>query len=761
MKTQRTFLSLIVSTALLAPTFAIAQENQDNDESDNLEVIQVSAQKRQQSIQDVPISMSAFDSAAIEKIGATDFVGLTAAIPSINVQTGSGAFPVTYIRGIGTNDTSIGADPSVGVYVDGVYASRLGGALTDFLDVERVEVLKGPQGTLFGRNSIGGAISIITKKPTNHFEGRLGLDISSFGTILASGVVNIPISEDLLALRVYGSINTSDGWQENTLSEVKGGKRDRFNGGFKVLWQPTDDIDVNFSNTWSDIDDISTYVDNIVFQLPSPISDLTQVTDDTTVVNGNLDAFGNSANDLDPTAPVFTRDLVEHWVDVEWTISDTLSFNSLSTYRDYETFSQREYDGTEYMIAENAGATETNTTLSQEFRLSSETDKLFWVLGTSYLEEEAFLDFFLRAFDVGIPLAGTPFNGGEAFTERSTTSVDTESFAIFGDANYKLNDDMSITFGARYSKDDKTSRYLNGFHPDGIDIFGGLGLVYPAIAQFVDENGVSDPSAALATDSWTDFSPRVVFDYKRDNVLYYASVTKGYKSGAFNSFPTPDQANGLVVSPEARQPVDPESVINYEFGIKANLLDQALTLNASYYYMDYSELQVFQVNQTVTTLVNAGEAVSSGLEFDGRYVLNNEFAFIFNGTFMDTEYKEFVRSGVDFSGTDLLNSPEFSGSLILDYETQTSLGYVNAFITFTYKGDHLLANDFEQDGYSLVNANVSITTEDEAWEFAVFARNLTDKAVFTQTSDNVQSFGARGVVRNEPRAVGVTVRYNF
>lgn len=758
MNTQRKLLSTLISASLFGPALVVAQENE---ETSKIEVIQVSAQKRQQSIQDVPISMSAFNDKAIEKIGATDFVGLTAAIPSINVQTGSGAYPVTYIRGIGTNDTSIGADPSVGVYIDGVYASRLGGALTDFLDVERVEVLKGPQGTLFGRNSIGGAISIITKKPSNDFEGKVGLDISSFGTTLASGVVNIPISEDVLALRIYGSKTDSDGWQKNTLSSANGGKKDRLNAGFKVLWQPSDDIEINLSNTWSDFDDISTYVDNIEFLLPSPISDLTQVTDDNTVVNGNLDAFGNPAADLEPTAPVFTRELVEHWLDVKWSVNDNITFNSLTTYRDYDTFSKREYDGTEYMIAENAGATESNTTFSQEFRLTSETDSLFWVLGTSYLEEEAYLDFFLRAFDVGIPLAGTPFNGGQAFTERSTTSVDTESFAIFGDANYKLNKDMSITVGARYSKDDKTARYLNGFHEDGLDAFGGLGLVYPALFQFVDENGVTDPSAARATDSWTDFSPRVVFDYKNDNVLYYASVTKGYKSGAFNSFPTPDQANNLVVTPEARQSVAPESVVNYEVGFKANLLDQALTLNASYYFMDYSELQVFTVNQTVTTLVNAGEAVSSGLEFDGRYVLNDQFAFMFNGTFMDTEYKEFVNGGVDYAGTDLLNSPEFSGSLILDYEKDISIGYLNAFITYTHKGKHLLANTFEQDGYSLVNANVSITTEDEAWEFALFAKNLTDKAVFTQTSDNVRSFGARGVVRNEPRSVGVSVRYNF
>lgn len=763
MKTQKSILSLIISASLLSPAIAMAQ---DSETRDNVEVIQVSAQKRAQSIQDVPISMSAFDDKSIERIGATDFVGLTAAIPSINVQTGSGAYPVTYIRGIGTNDTSIGADPSIGVYIDGVYASRLGGALTDFLDIERVEVLKGPQGTLFGRNSIGGAISIITKKPSNDFEGKVGFDLASFGTQKASGVVNIPISQDELALRAFMSMTKSDGWQKNTVSDLVGGKKDRLNAGFKVRWQPTDDIDINFSNTWSDFDDVSTYVDNLTFGLAGALGinpdPLTSVTDDTTVVNGNLDLFGNPANNLAPTAPIFTREMTEHWVDLEWSINDTLAFNSLSTYRDYETFSMRGYDGTGYLVAENAGALETNTTLSQEFRLTSDTDDFFWVLGTSYLQEEAYLNLLLRAVDVGI-LQGIPggLNGGNPFTELSETSVDTDSFAIFGDANYKLNDAMSITVGARYSKDDKTTQYLNDSHPSGNAALGGFGLLYPIKQQFVDANGVHNPEDAILNNSWTDFSPRVVVDYKNDNILYYASVTKGYKSGAFATFPSPDAASGFTIAPDGRLPVDPEQVINYEAGIKANLLDQTLTLNASYYYMDYSELHVFQVDQAVTKLVNAGEAVSSGFEFDGRYVLTAEFAFNFNGTFMDTEYKEYVNGGVDYAGTDLLNSPKFSGSLMLDYETETSLGYVNAFLTYTYKGKHLLANDYEQDSYSLVNANVSLTTEDEAWEIALYAKNLTDEVVFTQTSDNVKNFGARGVVRNEPRTVGVSVRYNF
>ena len=224
-------------TMLVATTVAfqsIADPLQQVLDDEALEVISVTAQKRSQSIQDVPISMSAFSEDTLNNIGANDFSDLTALVPSLSVVGGSDAFPITYIRGIGTNDTSIGADPSIGVYIDGVYASRLGGALTELLDVERVEILKGPQGTLFGRNSIGGAISIITKKPSEFLEGTFRVSLANFSTQKTSAVANIPLVDDSLYAKLFGSLSKSDGWQTNTLSDQNGYQEDRANGGVKL-----------------------------------------------------------------------------------------------------------------------------------------------------------------------------------------------------------------------------------------------------------------------------------------------------------------------------------------------------------------------------------------------------------------------------------------------------------------------------------------------------------------------------------------------
>jgi iron complex outermembrane receptor protein len=464
----------MAGAGLLVCTTVFAEEKVKT--VDNVEIITVTVQKREQSIQDVPISISAFGDEAIEKLGANSFADLTVAIPNVSVQTGSGAFPVTYIRGIGTNDSSIGSDPSIGVYIDGVYASRLGGALTELLDVQRVEVLKGPQGTLFGRSSIGGAINIVTKKPTDELEGKVKFEYGSFDTIKTSGVLNVPLVDDTLFARGYVSKTTSDGWQENVLSGENGYQQDRLNAGIKLTWYLIDDVEVNLSSNWSDYDDTAGYVENLA--TPFPVSIETQILDDKKVVNGGFDVFGNPANNQSINVPKFERELQEYALDVSWSINDNMSFTSLSSYRDYTTISSREYDGTEHFIGENTHSEESNESFGQEFRLSSESDSLFWIFGVSAFKEKADLDFTLKTLDVGM-LQGAPINFGAPYAERSLTAAETDSFALFGDANYKLTEKMSVTVGFRYSKDEKSMEYNNGLHADGAALLGGFGLVVP------------------------------------------------------------------------------------------------------------------------------------------------------------------------------------------------------------------------------------------------------------------------------------------
>ena len=744
----------LVSSSSISYANTNINENQGSEEK-QVEVISVTAQMRSQSIQDVPISMSAFGEDTLDKVGADSFADLTGLVPGISIQTGTGAFPITYIRGIGTNDTTIAADPSIGVYIDGVYAARLGGALTDLLDIQRIELLKGPQGTLFGRNSIGGAISITTNKPSEFFEGSFGIEYGSFNTREASGVLNIPIIDNSLYLRAVGAVTKSDGWQENTFSEENGNQQDRKNLSLKFVWFASDDIELSLSSTFSDFDDTASYTESVSSLYPSVVD----VPNDRTSIDGNLDLFQNPNNNLPANIPIFQRELEEHWLNMNWQISAENSLKSLTTFRDYTTTSSRSYDGIEFLIGENLRSEEDSKSVSQEIRFTRDAENYFWVLGSSYFKEEAGLDFVLRALDVGA-LQGTPFNLGNPITEVSQTFVDTESWAIFTDINVKLHQDISLTLGARYSDDRKTIEYANGLQENGAIAFGGLGITFPTPPQFVDEEGNIDPSATNQSDSWTDFSPRIVLDYKVGNTLYYASVTRGYKSGAFNSFPSPS-AN-LLVFPAARNSVAPEEVTNYEVGFKSSLLDRNLILNGSFYSMDYDELQVFETASGVVQLANAGEAKSRGFELDGRYAISGKFGLNFNASWMDAEYVDYQVGSIDYSGTPLLFTPKFSGSVSLDYVTPFgNLGDMNAFITYSYKGDHLLDEEYEQEAYALINAQLRFISSDGDWEVAIHGNNLTDEVFFVALSDNVASLGATGAFRNVPRNYNVSFKYRF
>ncbi len=757
------------TTTLAASLLACAISSVTHAQSDRweMEEIVVTAQKRAQSSQDVPIALSAFSSDTLKQIGATDFRGLTKMTPGFSVAGGSDAFPRSYIRGIGSNDTGVGVDPSVGVYIDGIYASRNGGALTDLMDVARVEILKGPQGTLFGRNSIGGAISIVTEKPSEELEGEVSTEVGSYNNRVAKGIINVPLIDDTLYMRASGNIQKRDGWQENILGGADGYDRDRATGRLKFTWLPTDTVEVNFANSWSRYDETSGYTDNLSFALPFPLNSKTSDINDKKVVSGGQNLFGNTALDADPLEPRLERSLRDHSVTVDWDISDSLSLSSLSSYRTYSTFSSSDYDGTEYYLLNNEGSTEFNETISQEFRLNGSTESFEWFVGASVTHERNALDFKLGFADFG-PLSAdlgyAPINGGLNFSETTHVDTSTDSIAVYGDTTWHLTDRLNITFGARYSEDEKEIEWDAPLvQADGAVAFGGAGFSLPGLIQFVDANGNFDASQAKRDDNWNDFSPRFVVDYAlADDAMIYASISKGYKSGGFNSTPNPDLTSGLAVTPEATASVDPEEVVNYEIGIKSTWFDNRLMVNASTFSLSYDDLQVRQINGTVVQLANAGKASNEGLELELRYQLTQDLTVLANATWMDAEYDEYSANGQDLAGTPLLFSPDFAGSIALDHSYQLeNIGELRSYISYSYKGDHLYQEGFEQDSYGFVDVRVSLLTDDESWEVAIFANNLTDETYISNYIGQVSSFSVIGVYRNTPKTLGASLSYKF
>lgn len=756
------FAASLLTTAI--GTFAHAQ-----DDTWVLEEIIVTAQKRAQSSQDVPIALSAFSSDMLRQVGATDFKDLTKMTPGFSVAGGSDAFPRSYIRGIGSNDTGVGVDPSVGVYIDGVYASRNGGALTDLMDVAGVEILKGPQGTLFGRNSIGGAISITTEKPSDEFTGEMGVEVGSYNNRIAKGIVNIPLIDDTLYMRASGNIQKRDGWQENILGGADGYDRDRASGRLKFTWLPSDSVEVNFANSWSRYDETSGYVDNLEYALNAvnPISTDTSDINDQSVVSGSRSLLG-LAPDEAPLEPRLERGLRDHSVSVDWDINDNLSFTSLSSYRTFSTFSASDYDGTEYLLLNNEGSTEFNETISQEFRLNGSSDSLDWFVGLSGTHERNALDFKLRFSDFGPLFAGfgnAPINGGQNFSETTHVDTRTDSLAIYGDATWQVTDRLNLTFGARYSEDEKEIEWGAPLaQADGASGLGGAGFTLPSRGQFVDAALNPDASLTKREDEWNNFSPRLVVDYAlTDDAMIYASITKGYKSGGFNSTPSPDLGLGLAITPTATASVDPEEVVNYEVGVKSTWLDNRLVVNASVFSLSYDDLQVRQFVGTTVQLANAGKASNEGLELEVHYQISQNLMLLANATWMNAEYDEYLSDDLgDLAGTPLLFSPDYAGSIALDHSYQIdSVGELRSFISYAYQGDHLYQEGFEQESYGLVDARVSLLTEGEQWEVAIFGNNLTDEAYVNNYSGQVSSFGVVGVYRNTPKTLGASVSYKF
>ncbi len=754
-----------LTLTLLASAISTTVSAQSNLDDWAIEEVVVTAQKRAQSAQDVPIALSAFDADMIKQSGATDFKGLTKMTPGFSVSGGSDAFPRSYIRGIGSNDTAVGVDPSVGVYIDGVYASRNGGALTDLMDVARVEVLKGPQGTLFGRNSIGGAISITTNKPTDELSGEVSMEVGSYNNRVAKGLINIPLIEDSLFVRASVNIQKRDGWQENLLDTEDGFNRDRASGRLQLTWLPSDDVEVNFANSWSRYDEVSGYTDNLTYALGgiASLNPKSSVTDDKKAVNGSQDLFGNPANDRAAIEPKLERNLRDHVLTVNWDINEDLSFSSLSSYRTYTTASSSDYDGTEFLILNNKGSVEFNETISQEFRLNGSSESLDWFVGASATRERNELDFTLEFMDIGL-LLGSPLNGAAPFLETSHTNSSTDSYAIYGDLTWQATDRLNVTVGGRYSEDNKDIEWKNPYlQPNGASGLGGLGYVLTSLSQFVDADGNPDVSQAKRDDKWSDFSPRLVLDYSlTEDAMLYASVSKGFKSGGFNSTPSPDSTNGLRIVPAATESVDPEEVLNYEVGIKSTWLDNRLMVNASVFSLDYDDLQVRQINGTVVQIANAGKASNQGLELEVKYQITQDLMLMANGTWMDAEYEEYVDGGVDYAGEPLLFSPDFSGSIALDHSYHIDgLGELRSFISYSYKDKHLLHELYEQDSYELVDARVSLLTEDEAWEVSVFGSNLTDEVYATNWVGQTGTFGVTSIYRNTPKMFGASIGYKF
>jgi iron complex outermembrane receptor protein len=707
---QRLANTLAISFALaLGSSVAYAQDGEI------LEEITVTAEKREASIQDVPISISAITGDTIEDMAIDDVMDLYVQTPGISFSRAGGEAQV-YIRGIGTDAFGVTIDPSVAIHMDGVYLGRPQMGLTQFLDVERVEILKGPQGTLYGRNATGGAINVISRKPSADRDGYLTLGIGSWQRQELKAATNVGLGNSWNA-RFAGRFLADDGFTD----DVEAGGSDEIDD------QNLRTLRATFASDSGGRVDATIIADYTKFKSGNrsskPLDGLSFA-----VVNGaEPQEFDETRNNLSTYHDWDTSGLT---VTIDFELSDAVSLTSVTGWRDYTSDFFFNTDGTEIEVTRSYFAYESEQ-LSQELRLSSTTDNaLSWMVGAYYMDED-------KEGALGLGRNTHPFFGQVSFIIPNVD--ETEAFALFGELNYQFSDTLAGTLGVRYSDEEKTD-------------FTSVGAIFGDFTGLESGGNIVQFFTRSETKSWDDVSPRVVLTYTPDDdTMIYGSVTQGFKSGGWNAF-------------DGSPAFDPEEVTSFEVGIKTDLMDGKVRLNASVFSYDYKDLQVstFQNGLTVTT--NAADAEVWGAEIEVWARPSDNFLLNASLGYLSAEYQDFqsaygrcpadatpaelaggcmgVGAGqtrvVQLKGNTLQNAPEFKANVNGTYTIDLSGGArVDVFAQLAHQSElfHTQFNDalIGQDDVTLLDARVAWTSADDQYTLALYGKNLTDEEYFQNT----------------------------
>jgi len=736
-------------------------------ESFGLGEVIVTAQKRQQSLQDVPLSVSAFSGEFLQESRLGDMRGLVDFTPGFSGRTEDGFTDALAMRGIATNDFGIGGDPSVAVFVDGVWSGRTGGVTTAFYDIERAEVVKGPQGTLFGRNAIAGAVSIITNKPVNNFEADTELTLADYDHVEASATINVPLNERwYLRGSVYGLSN--NGFLANTQGGDDLGFHDVASTRMALRYAG-DALDAVFVASYEDREQ-----DPSIYWVPAAGLPVDRVATD--LGDGGFDK----------------SDVFEMRANLEWSLANDYTLTSITGFKSFKFDYLEDYDGGPTQVNDYRQLNEVDY-LSQELRLVSPGDsRLTWFAGASVYREkiDGFFEFIYDeddlcravgitdAPDFGGPVAGCDDLNFEAYwgadidpadlltdkSESSFVNVDSEGWAVYGDFTFDLRDNLALTVGARYTYDEKKiqSRVL--------DSGGALGNNFNY--EFYTDGFVSDKA------DWSDFTPRLTLSFDAtDDVTLYLNAAKGYKSGGFATFGF-DLHGGVVdvngAAPPGTTPVvfNPEQVDSFEIGAKTRLLENTLQLNASLFYFTYTDLQLVYFDTGSSLVANVGEARGQGLEADLRWVPNANWDVFMGLSLLDTKITdatdiEALGACGACAGNNLPFAPEVSSFAIVTYRRPFASGEMYLTTEHVYRDEMFGGPDNIRDAavesWSEVNFRLGYRSDSDWWT-TLWIENAFSEEYFERGWENADADNQFGYgLFNElvwparPRTVGVTV----
>lgn len=757
MKTSRKLLSVSIVAASLGSTVPA--------QSQMLEEVIVTAQKRQESLQDTPIAISAVTSEALIASGINSQIDLPKIVPnlSFNVVT---TFASPYLRGVGTSFALPGLENSVPVYFDDAYLPRASSGLFSFGDIERIEVVKGPQGTLYGRNATGGAIRVITKAPKNEFEASASVLSGTNDRLAFEGMVNVPVG-DSGGLRLNYRHDENDGYIRNISPGATQGRLADRNEDLltaRLLLNPTERLTVNVSADYSWKDDSEGRgFRNLFPGAPEQIG---------AAVGGCVaQGFFDVCSDLSNPANVFSDDVIgthensgmSFRLDYDANIG---TFSSITTYRRAEEVKNNgDLDATGALFQHGAANGDTQQ-VTQEFQLTSGgSGPLSYIAGLYYLNETAEYAYYISGMSID-GLIGFP---GAAFGAES--EVQTQSFAPYFQLDYDLSDDWTLTLGARYTWEEKTL--------ERNDIYAGTLGANGFVDMVLSETPVTAPDL-----SFERFTPKVTLSYQAsDELMMYVTYANGFKSGGFS---TP--AFGAVDS------VDEELLNDIEGGIKYET--DRLRLNLAAYYYIYEDLQVQLVDsQTGASRVqNSGEANLTGIEFDLTWVPMADFELGAGAAYSHARFDKFEGDvffpcsslptnapdisvgacaaqgglgltavpGLNLENNSLPNAPDFSGYVRANY--RADLGRTMGSMTFSgilsYRSEAYFdaGNRFEDESREDLSVRVEWRSPDENYWVAAFGTNLTD----TERYMSITPQGTGGfTVARPPRQLFIQAGVNF
>ncbi|WP_193161749.1 TonB-dependent receptor [Microbulbifer hainanensis] len=711
------------------------------DQQSVLEEVTVTAQKRQQSLQDVSVAVSAFSGDAIEKMGFEEGLDITQQVPNMNFFAifGEASSPSVSLRGISLVNFSDSWESPVSIYVDDVYRGNPAGSAIQLFDLERVEVLRGPQGTLYGRNTTGGLVHYVSRKPTEDFAASASASFGSYAERIVEGMVSGPLSESVRG-RVAVKSTQNDGWQTNTVTDEKLNDTDNFgyraqldfdltdNGGLllNVHGSSADQQSVGFAHMgYLESSEAGAATCSIPRIQAGQCTSASFAMTGAEAVNGHYDpehVASGAAGGLGTTIDTFGSSATLNWD------FDSFSLTSITAYEELDKFLQDDGDGTAVVYFDEQYAVDAEQ-YTQELRLNGSGENTTWVTGFYYYKD-----------DRGLVTESPTTADWDALGlwHREWVALDTESWALFGQVEYDLNPELTLVSGLRYTDENRDFAQISG-------------------PSFYEPLTVSDDLSESAT------TGRLGLDWRPDEVtLAYASLSTGFKSGGFSG--------SYNASLQATRPVRSEDITNFELGIKTTLADRFRVNAAAFNYtIEGYQAQVFLTVADGSVITNAGDVTGTGAEIEVTAPITDNFEMIGGAGWLTTEFDSdqiFHVAGDNYTldGNELPSAPEFTYNLMARY--YMSLGGNGELVfqgDYAWQAEHFLQieNDpySRQDAYGLANASVSWHSPSDRYSIEGFVKNLTDEQYFTYQNTLGSDWGYG--VWGQPRTAGMRLNWKL